>query len=344
LRAAALTLRAVPRLALALPRRLRRFLLIALVLATTLAGAYYGWFRDSSLVKVSDVTVSGLTGPDADRLRKRLTEAGLQMTTLHVREEDLRRAVESEPAIRSISATSDFPHGLRIDVTENRPVAAVDVPGSGRVPVAGNGTLMPGLRSKAPVPELRPGGAVRPGRNGTAAARLTDERVAPLIRLAATAPPALLHRAEAIERRRGEGLVVVLREGPRIIFGDDSRVAEKWRGAAGVLASADSQGAAYVDVRLPDRPVAGGLAPQLPDDGTAGAATDPAAAPPATTPEAAPTDAAAPESTSAAPAAPETEQPPAAPSTPTGGSPGAETPAQGTTPAHAPTSPGTTAP
>jgi len=335
-RAAALTLRAVPRLALALPRRLRRFLLIALVLAAAFAGVYYGWFRDSSLVKVSDVTVSGLTGPDADRLRKRLTDAGLQMTTLHVREEDLRRAVESEPAIRSISATPDFPHGLRIDVTENRPVAAIDVPGSGRVPIAGNGTLMPGLESKAPVPELRPGGAVRPGRNGTAAARLTDERAASLIRLAATAPPALLHRAEAIERRRGEGLVVVLREGPRIIFGDDSRVAEKWRGAAGVLASPDSQGAAYVDVRLPDRPVAGGLAPQLPDDGTAGSATDPAAAPPVPDPA----TATAPESTAPAPA----EEAPAAPSTPTGGSPAAETPAPATPPAPAPTTPGATGP
>jgi hypothetical protein len=334
-RAAALTLRAVPRLALALPRRLRRFLLIALVLAAALAGAYYGWFRDSSLVEVSDVTVTGLTGPDADRLRERLTEAGLQMTTLHLSEDDLRRAVESEPSIHSISAKPDFPHGLRIDVTENRPVAAVDVPGSGRVPIAGNGTLMPGLESKAPVPELRPGGAVRPARNGTAAARLTDERVAPLIRLAATAPPALLHRTEGIERRRGEGLVVVLREGPRIIFGDDSRVAEKWRGAAGVLASSNSQGAAYVDVRLPDRPVAGGLAPQLPEDGTTGAATSP---------EPAPTGAAAPESTSPAPATPEAEQPPAAPSTPTGGSPGAATPAPATTPAPAPTSPGTTVP
>jgi cell division protein FtsQ len=337
LRTAALTLRAVPRLALALPPRLRRFTLLALIVAAALGGLYYGWFRDSSLVKVSDVSVSGLTGPDADRVRKRLTEAGLQMTTLHVREDDLRRAVESEPSIRAVHATPDFPHGLRIDVTENLPVAAVSIPGSGRVPLAGNGTLMPGLESKAPVPELRVQGQVRTGRNGTTAARIGDERVMRLVRVAAAAPPALLHRATSVEVRRGEGIVVVLRDGPRVMFGDDSRPAEKWHAAAGVLASKNAQGAAYVDVRLPDRPVAGGLLPQLPGPGTTGDTAEPAAVPPASAPETAPipTDEAA-----ALPAG----TTPAAPSTPTAGSTDPAAPVAPTTPAPTPTTEAPAAP
>ena len=288
MRAAAAT-RAAPRLALALPPRARRITLIALAVATALATLHYAWFRDSSLVQVRDVNVVGLTGPDAERVRKRLTEAGLQMTTLHVREDDLRRAVASEPSIRAIHATPDFPRGLRVDVTENHPVAAIDIRGSGRVPIAGNGTLMPGLESKASVPQLRPPGDVRVRRDGTAAARLSDKGVAPLVRVAAATPPALLARAATLEVRRGEGIVVVMRDGPRVMFGDASRVAEKWRAAAGVLASKNAQGAAYVDVRMPGRPVAGGLtaegaAPAAAAEAAATAPVEPVAPPVATDP------------------------------------------------------------
>ena len=304
MRTAALTLRAVPRLALRLPRRFRRFVVLALVAAAAVAAVYYGWFRDSSLVQVREVQVTGLTGPDAARAREMLKSAGLDMSTLHVREDDLRRAVESEPSILSLTATPDFPHTLRIDVTENHPVAAIVVPGSGKVPIAGNGTLMPGDRPSGSVPEIRVRGVAQTGRRGTAAARLTDERVAPLLRVAATAPPVLLKRSLTIERRKGEGIVVVMKNGPRVMFGDDTRAADKWRAAAGVLASSNSQGAAYIDVRLPNRPVAGGLKAQTPPGGVA-----------------APQAAATPTPT------------PATPSTPAGGSAAAAAPAQPVAPA-----------
>ena len=308
MRAAALTLTAIPRLALRLPRRVRKIGLVALLAAAALAAAYYGWFRDSSLVRVDEVTVTGVTGPEAHRVRARLKEAALQQTTLHVNEDDLRRAVEAEPTILSVEATPDFPHTLRIDVTENHAVAAVVGPGSGTVPVAGNGTLMPGGRTASPVPEIRIQGSAKTDRDGTAAARLDDPRAQPLLRVAATAPPVLLRRASAIERRRGEGIVVVLKNGPRVMFGNDRDLAAKWRAAAGVLASTSAQGAAYVDVRLPQRPVAGGLKPQLPASGAA-----------------------------AAPAAPTPDPAPVTPSTPAGGSPQAAAPAEPSVPATTPT-------
>jgi hypothetical protein len=266
MRTAALTLRAVPRLALALPARARRWVVVALLLAIVAAAGYYGWLRDSSLVRVDHVTVVGLTGPDADRVRERLERAGLDMTTLHVREDELRAAVAAEPSILTLRATPDFPHDLRIDVTENHPVAAIDIAGSGRVPIAGNGTLMPGHRGGA-VPHIKLTGSARVGRDGGSAARLADKRAAALVAVAASAPPALLRRAGTVEQRRGEGTVVVLRDGPRIMFGDGSRLRDKWRAATGVLASKDAQGAAYIDVRLADRPVAGGLKPPIPAAG-----------------------------------------------------------------------------
>jgi hypothetical protein len=278
------TLRAAPRVALRLPPRLRRYAVVSALLATALTTLYFTWLRDSSLVRVNSVTVVGLTGPDAARLRARLEGVGKEMTTLHVREASLRKAVATEPSILAIQAVPDFPHGLRIDVLENHPVAAIDLPGSGLVPIAGNGTLMPGYRSATSVPEIHTQGAPRIGRDSASPARLADERAAQLVRVAAAAPPALLRRATAIERRASEGIVVTLQGGPRVIFGDAARLPGKWRAAAGVLASKDAAGAAYVDVRLPDRPVAGGLkslisaAPVLPAAATGAPATTPTAA------------------------------------------------------------------
>ena len=307
MRSAAPALRAVPRLALALPARARRWAVIALLLAVAALAGYYSWLRDSSLVKVDRVSVVGLTGPDADRVRDRLERAALDMTTLHVREDDLRRAVAAEPSILTLRATPDFPHGLRIDVTENRPVAAIEVPGSGLVPIAGNGTLMPGHRAAGAVPQVKPQGRAQVGRDGGAAARLADDRSTALVRVAATAPPALLRRAGTIEQRAGEGIVVTLRNGPRVIFGDSARLRDKWRAAAGVLASAKSQGASYVDVRLADRPVAGGLKLPVDESGAPAPAAAPApqtAVPPPSTP-----------ATGSAPA-PAAPAPPSAPTTP----------------------------
>jgi cell division protein FtsQ len=315
MRTAALTLTAIPRLALRLPRRLRLIVLLAAMAAAALGTLYYAWFRDSGLVRVSDVEVTGLTGPDAPKIRQALEQAAVEQSTLHVSVAELRRAVEAEPSILRVSATPDFPHGLRIDVTENHPVAAIAIPGSGKVPIAGNGTLMPGDKVGASVPEIKIGGVARTGRSGTAAARLTDERAGPLLRVAATAPVPLLRRATSIERRRGEGIVVVLRNGPRVMFGDDSAAAAKWKAAAGVLAAQNAQGAAYVDVRLPERPVAGGLKAQTPAGGVAAAPGTTATAPTTTTPDPAATP----------------------PSTTTGGSPPAATSAQPSGPAQTPT-------
>ena len=56
-----------------------------------------------------------------------------------------------------------------------------------------------------------------------------------------------------------KGLVAYLRNGPQVIFGSAKALDEKWAAAAAVLADGSSRGASYIDVRMPDRPVAGGL-------------------------------------------------------------------------------------
>ena len=61
---------------------------------------------------------------------------------------------------------------------------------------------------------------------------------------------------KSIERGQ-RGLVAQLDKGPEVILGSRSRLGAKWAAATAVLADDGSQGATYVDVRQPERPVAG---------------------------------------------------------------------------------------
>ena len=65
------------------------------------------------------------------------------MTTLHVRTDQLRSVVEPYPVVKDLRVSSDFPHGLKITIIENTPVAAV-VAGGEKTPVAGDGRLLRG--------------------------------------------------------------------------------------------------------------------------------------------------------------------------------------------------------
>jgi cell division protein FtsQ len=85
------------------------------------------------------------------------------------------------------------------------------------------------------------------------------ERVA----LAAAAPPRLLAHVESISIEHGRGVVAQLSDGPVIIFGRAGALRRKWLAAAAVLAQHSSQGATFIDVRMPERPVAGGLGVEL---------------------------------------------------------------------------------
>jgi cell division protein FtsQ len=214
-------------------------------------GALWLWLRDSPLVAVEDVTVTGLSGPDAGRVREALSDAARDMTTLHVRKGELRTAVDPYPAVLDVRTDPDFPHRLRIVVRERNPVGTV-VAGDQRVPVAADGTLMRTTPSGG-LPEI-PAKAL-PG--GTHAGEPGVRRA---LRVLAAAPPAM--RARVTRVYMGEhGLTLPLRNGPTLYLGGSERLAAKWAAVATVLADPTSTGATYLDVRLPERPAAGGLEP-----------------------------------------------------------------------------------
>jgi cell division protein FtsQ len=234
--------------------RTRRWLLAGATTCLVLAAGYHFWLRDSSLVAVKRVTITGVTTSDAQRVRVALTSAARTMTTLHVDRAALDRAVAGYPVVRKLDVSTDFPHGLRIRVIEYVP-AAIAVGDDGRMPVAGDGTILRGMSVEGHLPTIHVDGSLGTTRLGNGEARAAAA-------IAGGAPAPLRSRIDEVRRDSEDGLVAELRDGPQLIFGDASRVRAKWTAAARVLADLEARGASYVDLRIPDRPAAGGLASQ----------------------------------------------------------------------------------
>jgi cell division protein FtsQ len=252
-------LRSLPRLprvgdrarALVASQRLRRHLLMLAAALLLLSAGYQFWLRDSSLVAVEKVTITGLSASDSERVRLALTTAGRSMTTLHVDHEALEHAVAGYPVVRELEVTTDFPHGLRIHVVEHVP-AAIAVGEGGRVAVAGDGTILQGVTAEKRLPTVEVEGAV-------GVEQLRDRIALASAAIAAAAPAALRGRITEVGEDGRLGQVAQLRDGPEVILGDATRLRAKWAAAARVLADLEASGASYVDVRIPGRPAAGGL-------------------------------------------------------------------------------------
>jgi len=232
------------------PRMRRRMLAIG-VLALLVCAVYMLWLRDSGLVAVEKVTVTGLTGKQGDEIRTALEGTGRQMTTLHVDEGRLRDAALAFPAVKAIAVDADFPSGLVVHVTEHRPAALVTADGR-KVLVAADGSVLPGQSAQNSVPDVKLDGAV------------SKDRLAPgvtldAVRVAGAAPAPLLERLSDVRHDDENGIVARLDDGPELIFGTPTRIAAKWAAAARVLADRAAAGAEYVDLRIPERPAAGGL-------------------------------------------------------------------------------------
>lgn len=248
------------------PRRLLGVLLVLAVAVTA-----WLWLRESPLVAVKRVEITGLSSSQAAAVEDALRRAAADMTTLHVREDVLETAVEPYESVQSVDADADFPHTLNIAVTEKRMVAVVSV-GGAETAVAADGRLLRGVEPPESLPELDAGRVV-------ASDRLEDREALGAVAVLAVAPAELHPRVERA-RRGDRGLVLEMREGPDLIFGNRRRVRAKWAAAARVLAEPSAVGAVYLDLRLPERVAAGGVAP-TPEPTPAPIAAPAAVAPPA---------------------------------------------------------------
>ncbi len=215
------------------------------------------WFRDSPFASVTTVYVTGTSSSEEDQVRGALREAAHGMSTLHVREDALRKAVAPYSSVARLEVHAEFPHKLAIDVVERRAVATVESAGRS-VPATGGGRLLEGVRvAGLPVVTAEAGAT-------SAGDRVTDRHALAALRVAAAAPDQLRARSERVYYGPN-GMTLDLRNGPELVFGSAEGARTKWMAAARVLAEPSAEGAVYLDLRVPGRVAAGGVGPITPD-------------------------------------------------------------------------------
>jgi cell division protein FtsQ len=231
-------------------RRLSLRLRVALAVVALVAvlGGGYVWVRDSSLVAVRRVTIVGVVGADSGQIRSALTLAARNMTTLDVHLAQLRTAVAPYPVVKDMRVSTQFPHGMRIQVIEQLPVGALEA-GGRSVAASADGTVLHDVATTS-LPTI----AVRTLPGGS---EVTDPTTLGALALLASSPARLLPRISQVTSNYYHGLVVQLRSGPAIYFGPGSDLEAKWVAATEVLADSSSAGASYIDVSEPSHPVAG---------------------------------------------------------------------------------------
>jgi cell division protein FtsQ len=228
-------------------RVLRRRAVAVAALALVVVAGYMLWLRNSSLFAVEEVEVTGVTVHKAE-ITAAIERAARGMTTLHLRDDELREAVQTFPTVASISADADLLHRVEVQITERPPVAEAKI-GGDLVAVSGDGYLLVGL-------EVKSGELPRMDGNAGRGARVDREGAAQAAILAA-APKDLRDRLRAASWDLGRGGVVVALAGaPELRLGDGERSEVKWRSLVKVLAAGGSD-ARYVDVSVPERPVTG---------------------------------------------------------------------------------------
>jgi cell division protein FtsQ len=164
----------------------------------------------------------------------------------------LKDAVAPYSSVESVRVKTKFPHAMTIEVVERKPVAALEI-GDSKVPVTGGGYVLRGITADRDLPVIQLSKPV-------AGKRVTDKRVLGALEVAKAAPAPLLHAAQQLSVQP-RGVVVELREGPELVFGNGEEALAKWTAAARVLAEPSAVGATYLDLSVPGRVAAGGLAP-----------------------------------------------------------------------------------
>lgn len=227
-------------------RVIRRWLMVLLVLTGVLVAGYLFWFRDSSLVAVEEVRVSGAeSNPGAEAA---LVQAGQSMSTLDLDQRALQLAVADDPSVLSIEAEADFPHGLDVAVDLREPAAYLEADG-GTV-VAGDGiVLAAGVDRPDGLPTIDVAAPELSARASGSALELAQ--------ILGPVPDALGPKVERSDVDPKLGPIVTLEPGIVLRFGDSTQAAIKWDAAAAVLADPKLTSATYIDLSAPARPVVG---------------------------------------------------------------------------------------
>jgi cell division protein FtsQ len=227
-----------------------RALLVSLGVLLT-AGVAYWVAYSTSVFAVEEIDVRGAP-PEVAREVKAATRELLGTSLVGVDGDAVEGTLRALPVVAGASVDRAFPHTLVVRIAPERPVAVVRrgtkswlVTGAGRV----IRRIETGTERSLPRLWLAKGATVRLG-------GLVPAGWLPATRtLAAAHSVGLGARVKGV-RPVGDELTLVLRRGTEIRLGRAIEVGLKLTVAAKVLSLADS-GTSYVDVSVPQRPVAG---------------------------------------------------------------------------------------
>jgi cell division protein FtsQ len=228
-----------------------RSILVGLALLALGVGAYVA-ARQTSTFAVAQIEIAGAPQDVRQQVRREL--APLVGTSLLALDgSSLERRIESLPSVVSVAYDRAFPHTLRLVVVPEKPVAVLHRGGQtwllsarGRVVESIVRGTYPGL-PRIWVPHATPvaaGAFIQPETVGSAARALALALVARF--------PARISTATMSHRE----LILRLRSGLLLRLGDPTDVRLKLAVARRALRGLPI-GASYLDVSVPDRPVAG---------------------------------------------------------------------------------------
>jgi cell division protein FtsQ len=227
-----------------------RALLVSFAVVAGAVAAYWGALA-TSVFAVDRIAVQGAPEAIVNEVQG-VTGDLVGRSLLSVNAGEVEDTVRALPSIAGVSVDRAFPHTLVVKVAPERPVTVARrgrsawlVSGSGKV----IREIQPGTERSYPRLWLGREAVLQAGR------ALPPEALAGTRALNAVRDVALRRRVKAV-RLTGSELTLVLSRGPELRLGDSTDVGLKLAVAAAVLPLAGSD-AAYIDVSVPERPVAG---------------------------------------------------------------------------------------
>jgi hypothetical protein len=227
-----------------------RSLLLALAIAAAAAAAYWA-AHATSVFAVEQIEVRGAP-PDVKRQVDAATRELLGRSLVAVDADDVEGSLRALPAIAGASVDRAFPHSLVVKVAPERPVA-VARRGHSAYLVTGTGSVVreiePGSEQALPRLWIPRGVSVYVG------GRLPTAYAPPTRALAAAREVGFRRGLKGVRSTNGE-LTLVLRRGPEIRLGAAADLGLKIAVTRLVLRHL-AAGMEYVDVSVPERPIAG---------------------------------------------------------------------------------------
>jgi cell division protein FtsQ len=222
--------------------------LLALVLVGSGFGAYFG-ARETGVFSLDRIDVDGAPGATADRIRAAL-HPYLGESLVRFNRGAAERRLASVPEVADAHFDRDFPHTLKVRVRLERPVAVLRR-GSDAWLVSSSARVLAHLKRPYPrLPRIWLPASADVSVNATLAGvgAMGVAAVAPLRTLRLNVP------VRQVVAGEGE-LTLVLGSGTRLRLGDTGDLRLKLAIARKILPL--THGALYVDVSVPERPVAG---------------------------------------------------------------------------------------